>query len=176
MEKIGVFYGSDTGSTEVVKDLIVKEIGKEFVHEIDAYQIKVSDFKDFDKIIIGLSTWYDGDLQSDWESFFEDFQTIDFTGKKVAIFGLGDQYGYAEYFVDGIGILGEVILANGGELFGVWPTAGYDYEESKAEFQQGWFMGLAVDEDNQRELTPERVKVWVNQVLEEFEFVREEFA
>ena len=116
MGKIGVFYGSDTGSTEVVKDLLVKEIGKEFVHEIDAYKLKISDFDNYDKIIIGLSTWYDGDLQSDWENFFDDFKTIDFTGKKVAIFGLG------------------------------------------------------VDEDNQRELTPERIKAWTTQVLEEFEF------
>ena len=176
MEKIGVFYGSDTGSTEVVKDLVVEEIGKELVHEIDAYKITKSDFQDFQYIIIGLSTWYDGDLQSDWEDFFEDFKTIDFTGKKVAIFGLGDQIGYAEFFVDGIGILGNVIVENGGQLFGVWSTDGYDYDESKAEFQEGWFMGLAVDEDNQRELTHDRVKVWVNQVLEEFEFVKEEIA
>ena len=122
MGKIGVFYGSDTGSTEVVKDLLVKEIGKEFVHEIDAYKLKISDFDNYDKIIIGLSTWYDGDLQSDWENFFDDFKTIDFTGKKVAIFGLG------------------------------------------------------VDEDNQRELTPERIKAWTTQVLEEFEFEKVEFT
>ena len=160
----------------MVKDLLVKEIGKEFVHEIDAYKLKISDFDNYDKIIIGLSTWYDGDLQSDWENFFDDFKTIDFTGKKVAIFGLGDQIGYAEFFVDGIGILGQVVVDNGGELFGVWPTTGYDYDESKAEFQEGWFMGLAVDEDNQRELTPERIKAWTTQVLEEFEFEKVEFT
>lgn len=64
----------------------------------------------FGFIIIGHSTWYDGELQSDFEAFFDEFQTIDFTYKIVALYGLGDQYGYDEYFVDGLGVLGEVVL------------------------------------------------------------------
>ena len=28
------------------------------------------DFNRFDVLILGLSTWYDGDLQSDWENYF----------------------------------------------------------------------------------------------------------
>lgn len=33
----------------------------------------VTDFKKYEKLILRLSTWYDGDLQSDWEDFFDDF-------------------------------------------------------------------------------------------------------
>ena len=149
--KIGLFYGSDTGSTEHVTDLIVKKLGKDLVETYDVYNAKASQFEPYNKLILGLSTWFDGDLQSDWEGFFEEFKQIDFTGKKVAIFGLGDQAGYGEYFIDGVGSLGQVVAENGGEIIGVWSTEGYDYEASVAEFEEGWFMGLAVDEDNQRE-------------------------
>ncbi len=171
MEKIGLFYGSDTGSTEYVSELIIKKLGEEMLDVYDVYKVKKSDFDQYDKLILGLSTWFDGDLQSDWESFFETFQTIDFSGKKVALFGLGDQIGYGEFFIDGVGILGNVIAQNGGEIIGVWPTEGYDYLESVAEFEPGWFMGLAVDEDNQRDLTVDRVDAWLEQIQEEFPII-----
>jgi flavodoxin I len=168
MEKIGLFYGSDTGYTEAVAFEIVGIIGK---GNIDCHEVsKVSSemFANYSFIIIGLSTWHDGQLQSDWDAFYEEFKRVDFTGKTVALFGLGDQVGYGEYFIDGIGILGEVVFDNGGEIVGVWPTDGYDIEASKAVFQEGWFLGLALDEDNQSHLTMERIQVWLEQVLEEF--------
>jgi len=173
MKKIGLFYGSDTGSTEFAKDLVIKAFGEHVIEVKDVYKAKKEDFFPYDLLILGLSTWFDGDLQSDWEDFFDDFQTIDFTGKKVAIFGLGDQVGYGEFFIDGVGILGEAIANNGGEIVGVWSTDGYDYLESKAEFEPGWFMGLALDEDNQRDLTENRIQEWVAQIKEEFELVSE---
>ena len=40
----------------------------------------------------------------------------------MALYGLGDQIGYGEYFVDGNGILANVILEKGGEIIGHWPT------------------------------------------------------
>ncbi|MDF9798067.1 hypothetical protein OKW21_003330 [Catalinimonas alkaloidigena] len=30
---------------------------------------------------------------------------------------------------------------NGRQIVGVWPTEGYDFEASKAEFQEGWCLG-----------------------------------
>ena len=117
-----------------------------------------------------MSTWYDGDLQSDWEDFFEDFKKIDFTGKTVAIFGLGDQIGYAEYFVDGIGILAKVIIENGGKIVGYWPTLGYRYTDSVALIagNEDYFYGLALDHDNESQLTDERLKTWIKQIKNEF--------
>lgn len=170
-KEIGLFYGSDTGATEHVTELIVNKLGEDLVETHDVYKAKVEQFEPYNKLILGLSTWFDGDLQSDWENFFEEFKKIDFTGKKVAIFGLGDQMGYGEYFIDGVGILGQAVAENGGEIIGVWPTEGYDFEESVAEFEPGWFMGLALDEDNQREMTEERVDAWLAQITEEFPLV-----
>ncbi len=167
-DKIGLFYGSDTGYTEGVAQQIQEILGDELVSIHDIRRAKPEDFVPYTRIVIGLSTWHDGELQSDWDTFYEDFKTIDFAGKTVAFFGLGDQVGYEEYFIDGVGILGEVVYENGGEIIGVWPTEGYAYEASKAEFEEGWFLGLAIDEDNQPELTVERVQLWTQQVMEEF--------
>ena len=120
-------------------------------------------------LILGLlSTWYNGELQSDWDDFFEDFKTIDFSGKKVAIFGLGDQYGYSDTFIDGVGIIGEVVVENGGKLIGQWSTDGYDFDESIAVFEKVSFCGLAIDEDNQPDLSEKRIKMWSTQISHEF--------
>ena len=166
MEKIGLFYGSDTGCTETVSEMIKEQMG-DAIELLDVYDVSPEDFKQYDKIIIGLSTWHDGQLVSAWDDFYDDFKTVDMKGKTVAIFGLGDQYGYSTYFIDGVGILGDVVLENGGKLIGWWPTEGYEHDESKAE-RDGKFMGLAIDEDNQDELTEERVTKWVTQITEEF--------
>lgn len=175
MGKIGLFYGSDTGCTEVIVQKIIDLVGDERIEELDMSVNKnIELFKTYNCIIIGVPTWYDGDLQSDWLEFYDDFKTIDFTGKTVAIFGLGDQIGYGEYFVDGIGILGEVVMENGGQLIGTTSTEGFDYEESKAEFShdgETYFMGLALDEDNESDLTDERLEPWISEVLQEFEMV-----
>ena len=165
---IGLFYGSDTGYTEGVAHQIQELVGASNIEVHNIRQARPADFAPYQRIIIGLSTWHDGQLQSDWDTFYESFQRIDFHGKTVAFFGLGDQIGYGEYFIDGVGILGEVVYENGGQIVGVWPAEGYDFESSKAEFQEGWFLGLAIDEDNQPELTVPRVEAWVQQVLEEF--------
>ena len=127
----------------------------------------VADYARFDIIFIGLSTWYDGELQSDFEEFFDQFQTIDFSNKIVAMYGLGDQYGYDEYFVDGLGILGEVILQNGGKIIGMWPIEGYEFAQSKGQYNEELFYGLALDEDNQMEKTEERLNKWIKQVERE---------
>lgn len=171
MNKIGLIYGSDTGMTEEIVSNIVDNWTASEIEVIEAVAVKKSDFERFDKIIIGLSTWYDGDLQSDWESYYDkEFQTIDFTGKTVAIFGLGDQYGYGEYFVDGIGILAKVVLQNGGKLIGKWSCKDYDFITSKAQIEnEDFFYGLAIDEDNEPDKTPERLKKWLQQIEKEFD-------
>ena len=170
MKKIGLFWGSDTGMTDEVVEVLVDLIGENQIDKINVFDTSVEQFGKYEHLILGLSTWYDGELQSDWDEFFEQFQTIDFSGKTIALFGLGDQEGYAEYFVDGIGIIGDVVEQNGGKIVGQWSTEGYSYEASKAVNAQGLFMGLAIDEDNQPELTDKRLEQWV-QLLKEQQFL-----
>jgi len=134
----------------------------------DISEVGLLEFDDYDFLILRLSTWFDGDLQSDWEVFFDTFKRINFFEKKVAKYGVGDQIGYGKFFVDGIGILGKIVVENGGEIIGMWPTTGYYLESSVAEYLPGWFMGLANDEDNQGEMTEQRIEQWGNQILAEF--------
>lgn len=166
---IGLFFGSDTGITEELTHDIVDAFEDVEVKEIS--EASADDFMPYNLLLLGLSTWYDGDLQSDWEDFFDEFKTIDFTGKKVAIYGLGDQVGYAEYFIDGVGILAEVIMENGGEVVGKWPVADYRHTESKAIIpnDENYFYGLALDNDNESELNEERINEWIEIVKKEFE-------
>ena len=165
--KIAIIYGSDTGITDYITTLLTKKLDIKDLDVIEVFTMKPVDFLKYKIILIGVPTWYVGDLQSDWEDFFPDYQKIDFTGIKVAFFGLGDQYGYPDNFVDGIGILGEVVLNNGGEIFGYWPNEGYEFNESLGLASNGMFYGLAIDEDNQQEHTEERLDKWVKQIKKE---------
>lgn len=167
MKKIGLFWGSDTGMTEEIVPILVDSIGADKVDSINIFNASIEQFDAYETLILGLSTWYDGELQSDWDEFFESFQQIDFTGKTVALFGLGDQEGYAEFFIDGVGIIGTVVQQNGGKIVGKWKTEGYEYEASKAVLEEGWFLGLAIDEDNQPQQTDERLEQWLAQLKEE---------
>lgn len=168
MAEIGLFYGSETGYTQTDAEKIQKEFGGVSVVElIDIAKAEESDFERFEYIIIGCPTWNVGQMQSDWESFYNQLDDIDFTGKKVAYFGPGDQVGYPDNFEDALGILEEKIAKQGGETVGYWPIEGYEFTESKG-VRDGKFIGLALDEDNQSELTDERIKAWVAQLKPEF--------
>lgn len=168
MAKIGLFYGSTTGKTEEAAETIQQEFGGDGVvalHEIS--EVENGDFETYESIIIGCPTWDIGELQADWQGYFEELDDASFSGKKVAYFGTGDQVGYSENFQDAMGILEEKISSLGGQTVGSWPTDGYDFEESKA-VKNGKFVGLALDEDNQSELTEERIKKWVAQLKSDF--------
>jgi len=167
MSKIGLFYGSTTGKTQFVAEMIQAEFGTSVLTLHDICDVDHTDFAVYKNIIIGCPTWNIGELQSDWDGFFEELDDIDFSGKKVAYFGTGDQIGYSDNFQDAMGILEDKISSLGGVTVGYWPTDGYDFSESQA-VKDGKFVGLAIDEDNQSELTKDRIKKWVAQVKQQF--------
>lgn len=160
METIGLFYGSDTGCTEE----IVNDIQTTFTKEIIIHNISNAskeDIEQYDKLILASSTWGDGDLQSDWEDFEANLQAIDFSNKTIALIGLGDQEGYADTFCNALGHLYEYV--KNGNVVGFTSTDGYDYEESTAVID-GQFVGLVLDEDNQADLTKDRIEAWVKKI------------
>lgn len=168
MAKVGLFYGTQTSNTQTEAEIIQKEFGGDSVVDlIDISRAEASDFNTYDYIIIGCPTWNVGELQDDWDNYYEELDNIDFTGKKVAYFGAGDQVGYPDTFQDAIGILEEKISELGGETVGYWSTEGYEFSDSKA-LRDGKFIGLALDEDNQSDLTEKRIKTWVAQLKQEF--------
>ena len=168
--RLKLVYGSDTGNTENVIDNYLLSIFEPYfdIETLSVSQISPDDWTSHDFYILSIPTWYDGELQSDWEDYFEEFQTIDFTGKTVALFGLGDQIGYDEWFCDGIGILAEVVEKNGGKVIGhTEKDDSFDFETSKALKNENTFWGLCLDEDNQDELTEERLENWFNKLKKE---------
>ena len=164
---VAIIYGSDTGATENVAKLIHQKIGENKVDLLEVCDVSPDDFKKYKIILIGVPTWYIGELQSDWDYFLPDFKTIDFKGIKTTYFGLGDQLGYPDSFVDGIGILAKIVLENGGEVFGSWSTDGYDFDESLGVNPDGDFYGLVIDDDNQHEMTDERIDKWLSQIKDQ---------
>ncbi|MEM7717388.1 MAG: flavodoxin FldA [Cyanobacteria bacterium P01_A01_bin.68] len=165
--KIGLFYGTTTGVTESVAETIKEMLGEDVVDLYDISEAQTEDFIEYEYLIIGCSTWNLGDMQSDWDYFFENLDEIDFNGKTVAYFGPGDQIGYGGSFQDAMGMLEEKISSLGGKTVGYTSIEGYEFSESKAVRDENKFCGLAIDEDNQSDLTEERVMAWVEQLKKE---------
>lgn len=157
-----LFYASSTGNTEDVAKRIVSALGED-IKTYDIANDGCDAIADCNKVILGISTWGEGDLQDDWEDLWADFCDIDFNGKTVALFGLGDQEGYADEFVDALGTLYEQVNTAGASIVGFTSTDGYDHDESKAQLD-GQFVGLVIDEDNQDDLTEERIEAWTSSI------------
>ena len=167
MAKIGIFFGSTEGNTERVVNKIQEAFGGEEVvalHNVNS--ASGDDMSDYDSLILACPTWEIGELQEDWESFIDELDDVDFSGKKITYLGLGDQDGYPDTFIDAPGMIHEKIADSGATFVGTWPTDGYDFEESKSVVD-GKFLGLVIDEDNQSNLTDERVAKWVAQLKSE---------
>ncbi len=165
MKKIGIFYGSSTGNTEHIARKLKSLLGDAAeLNSIDTAGKK--DIEKYDILIFGTSTWGIGDMQDDWDDFIEVLEEVDFGGKKVALFGLGDQVNYADGFVDGMGVIHDLIYDRV-DIIGAWPTDGYDFAESAA-VKNGKFVGLALDKENQNDLTPGRLEKWAEMLKKEF--------
>jgi len=166
---IGLFYGSSTCYTEMAGEKIRAEFGETLVDIFNINETPIITAEFYDYIIFGIPTWDYGELQEDWEDIWDEIDDIDFTGKKVALYGLGDQVGYPEWFLDAMGYLHSKIVARGAIPCGYWPNQGYEYEASKALTVDGnYFVGLALDEENEFSKTAERISGWCEQVRHEF--------
>lgn len=163
--KIGIFYGSTTGNTKRVADLIATELGGATVKNIAT--TSADELLGFDVLLLGTSTWGLGDLQDDWEGFLSNFNSLNLEGKKVGFFGLGDQFTYADNYVDGMGSLAEAVKATGAIFIGEWDADGYECSDSRAKVNDFTFVGLAIDENNQSDQTATRVSEWVSQIKSE---------
>lgn len=170
MAKIGLFFGSSTGKTEAVAYQMKAEFDKFQPDLVDVHNIGATTPEQvlkYSHIIMGIPTWNTGELQDDWDVFFPRLREMDFNGKKVAIFGLGDQNGYGFNFLDAVGVLGDTFMEAGAELSGLWPVKEYQFEESRAQIEDH-FLGLGIDQDGQPERTPDRLRAWITQIMREF--------
>ena len=166
MEPVGIFYGSTYGMTARVAEKIKKAFGRSKADVYNLKDVTIENVAGYKNIIFGTSAWGIGEMQDDWEYFIDNLPQIDFSDKKLALFGLGDQKEYPESFVDGMGTL-YCRLPDKSVVVGEWPSKGYDFYFSLA-CKDDKFVGLVLDEHNQKDLTDERIKKWVAQLKKEF--------
>jgi len=159
--RTAIFYGSSLGNTQFVADKIHQHLPKAVclpVNDISAKQIL-----EFDNFILGTSTWGIGNLQDDFELFVDLLLSIDLSDKTFALFGLGDQHTYPDTFCNGMGKLYHLLNDKGWKVVGCTSIEGYDFSESEAVINDE-FIGLALDEDNEPDLSDLRIKNWVQQL------------
>ena len=146
---------------------IIEAFGAGSIDEINAEDLTAEQFTRYDNLILGVPTWFDGELPNYWDEFVPALEEINLKGKKIAIFGAGDQKGYPENFVDAIGIMAALLEKQGAKIAGFTSTKGYTFESSKAK-RGNQFCGLALDFENQSGKNKERVASWCEQLKKEF--------
>lgn len=166
---IGLFYGTSTCYTEMAGEKIRQALGEARVDMFNIVDTPIIQASFYDYVIFGIPTWDYGELQEHWEEIWDEIDQVDFRGRKVALYGLGDQVGYPEWFLDAMGYLHAKLVALGAIPCGYWPRDGYTFEASKALTADGsQFVGLALDDENEFQLSDARIAHWCAQILREF--------
>jgi flavodoxin I len=165
MSKIGIFYGSSGGNTHATAKQIAAKLGVAEADIHDVASAKADDFKPYDTLLFGSSTWGVGDLQDDWEGFIKVVAGADLSAKKVALFGCGDSSSFSDTFCDAIGHIYQAIKGRT-QVIGFVDAAAYTFDDSIARIDDK-FVGLAIDEDNESNLSEERISRWTEQLKTE---------
>ncbi|HIV49368.1 flavodoxin [uncultured Helicobacter sp.] len=163
MQKIGIFYGSDSSNTQHICQKVAKELGN--AETFDVAKASKEEFMSFDNLILATPTYGSGDLQDDWESFLGALSEEDFAGKVIAFIGVGDQDTYSDTFCNGVSYLYH--KAAKAKRIGQTANEGYYFDDTEA-LVDGKLVGLLLDEDNQSDLSDERISKWVTQIRGEF--------
>ncbi len=176
MSRIGLFFASSTGNTRRIAKMIKKRFDDETMAEALNVNKATPDLvASYSFLVFGTSTLGGGQLPGlstdcmggGWEEFLPQLKDVDFSDKVVALFGLGDQDKYPEEFVDAMGEIYHYIVERGAKVVGTWPADEYDFISSKA-LVDGEFVGLVLDQENQKALTDARLETWIKQVAPAF--------
>ncbi len=157
--KTGIFYGSTTGTTREIAELIAQHLGvpAEDVH--DVAKTAPSAIAPYDLLICGTSTWGNGEIQTDWMDFLDGLDMVDLKGRKIALFGTGDET-MADTFCSGVGELYHRLRPTGAEFVGSYPANVYKFNHSAA-IVDGQPVGLLLDQVNHPDLTAPRLDTWL---------------
>jgi len=176
MPRIGLFFASSTGNTRRIAKLIKKRYDDDTMADaLNVNKASADLVAEYSHLIFGTSTLGGGQLPGlstdcmggGWEEFLPKLKDVDFKGKTVALFGLGDQDKYPDEFVDAMGIIYEFVVARGAKVSGAWPADEYDFISSKALVDDE-FVGLALDQENQKALTDARLDAWLKLISRDF--------
>ena len=175
MSKTALFYSPEGGNVNSVTNKLGEMIGNDKVDIIPVKEVEKGDLYKYNKIIfvgstVGADHWSNETVVDEWIEFFTKIKEISFEKKKVAIVGLGNSVLYPAHFVDGMADLYERILKQNAKILGFVDSKDYDFTDSEAVNDDGFFCGLAIDEDNEAELTTERLEKWIFILKSDFEF------
>lgn len=181
MESIGIFFGTDSGTTRLIAKKIAralkKRVGDALVAKpVNINRVSVDDLLKYDNLVLGTPTYGEGVLpgkesrnnDTSWLEFLPQLSGSDFSGKYVALYGLGDQEEYPEHFLSAMRDLYEAFEERGAELVGSSPVSGFEFVESRA-VEGDQFIGLALDHHLQHLLTDERIEAWLDIIVPVFE-------
>jgi flavodoxin I len=169
MAKVGIFFGTDTGNTRRIAKDIATTLGSAVADKpVNIRNASVDDLLRYSVLILGSPTYGDGELPGldfgtsteSWAEFLPKLEGYDFSGKTVALYGLGNQKGYPDDFVSALYYLHDQFSRCGATLIGLWSIEGYKFKHSKAVVDDH-FLGLALDQENQKELSKDRLEAWL---------------
>jgi len=172
MKKIALMFWPEEGNVDETGEKIAARFGENEIIKLSIIHTTKEILKEYDNWIVGGSTvgshvWEDADDSNKWHGFFKMLDEIDTTGKVVAFYGLGDQILYPHHFVDGLGVFQEEFEKRNIKIVGQWSAEGYNFSDSEG-ISNGYFFGLALDQDQQRELSDERIDRWLEIIKKEF--------
>ena len=140
MAKIVLIYGSTTGNTETLAESVKEGLESSGV-EIVVKEVSTSnpeEMKDYDGIVLGSSTWGEGELQDDFVDFEEGMGKVKLESKKAAVFGPGDSEIYADSFCAAVDILEERLKNCGAEIVSGSLKIDGDVEAAALEKAREW--------------------------------------
>lgn len=165
MKRTGIFYGSTTGTAKDIAYRIAKVLGVDEADIHDVADTAPSAVAPYDVLILGSSTWGDGDMQDDWYDFADGLQALDLRGRKVALFGCGDE-SMSETFCNAVGDIYDRLKDTGAEFIGAFNADGYEFNHTNA-MRDGKIIGLLIDEVNHPDMTSRRIEDWAATVKAE---------
>ncbi len=118
MARVILVYGSTTGNTEkLAEDIgkVLKQSGAVVVLK-NVTDADAKEISDFDAVVLGCSTWGDGELQDDFINFYRELKNISLQGKKAAVFGTGDSEMYPDTFCKAVDMIEERVKECGAEI------------------------------------------------------------
>ncbi len=168
MDKIAIIYSFNSTKTAKTAEKIKEAFGPDFnIVPINAEELTEELFLSFKNIILGVPTWFDGELPVYWDEFVPAIEDLNLNGKTIAIYGLGNQVEYPENFGDAVGIMAELVEKRGASIIGYTSASGYNFESSKA-LKNNTFVGLILDQETQPRLSKDRIENWVSELKSKF--------
>ncbi|CAD7287367.1 flavodoxin domain-containing protein [Campylobacter suis] len=162
MAKTGIFYATGKGFTKTACEILASELGGAEIFDIE--NTDVAKISRFELIILASSTYGDGELAPAWKDKLDELDELDeldFTGKKVALLGVGNRERHGDHFAESIvHFLPKIKNAT---LVGKDRSDYTGFNASLAREANGEFIGLVLDIKGDEEYA-KRISAWAKKL------------